>query len=144
MVKLRATIVIAQAVDPAFPSTYTRSGLNVTFRPKWPTSEKSRSFFTSSDQFCSELELRQGAKKWEPVLHSEERMRGSSLDSPVFDIHHVARSGGDNTTGRPIPYAMVISLVANRMPNIYDQVRQRYNQLQAIQPIPVHVPVRVG
>jgi hypothetical protein len=46
----------------------------------------------------TEEALRRDAHKWEPCTKSSIRVRATSLDDPVFDIHYSARRGG--MTGR--------------------------------------------
>jgi hypothetical protein len=152
MVVISATIAIATDVDPADPSNYTRSGIEVVFRPHEDyfandeaVNPRPRSFFSRSG-FASEADRRRDAGKWETVLNRTERLRGSSLFRPVFDIHYAAREEGHPTRTAPsIRYAMVISVESKNVPDLYDQVLQTYaTQLQALVPVlnlPVGIPV---
>ncbi|MEU9807951.1 S8 family peptidase [Mycobacterium sp. NPDC050853] len=140
-VTISATIVFASDVDPADPSNYTRSGLDVWFRPHRGklnasgTLAKTDSFFQSHD-FSTEQELRKDAHKWDTVMHASHRKLKQSLSHPVFDIHYNARSGGHSVSNSPrIRYAMVITVQVPKVPDLYEQVLRTYaTQLEALQP----------
>lgn len=155
---IRATFCIATDIDPEDSSNYTRSGLVATFRPHkekfTPKYDKRKGkfitalhpdtaqFFTMSDM-DTEQQLRDDALKWETVLRREKRFRGTSLRDPVFDIHFNPREGGaDATNPKPIPYALIITVQANRVSDLYDRVAARYRtQLEALQPV-IEIPIR--
>lgn len=171
MVTVTATFCFATHVDPQDPVSYTRSALLPTFRPdsrkvdedETPDVEvdsesntdstkakernpSSRSFFRASRLRLREGEQRTLGFKWEPVLHGSERLRASSLHDPVFDVHYVARQGGDDA--RPsgqIPYALVLTVDAPKVIDLYDQVLARYRTLlQPLRPTSsITVPVSV-
>ena len=152
MVELKATFCYATDIDPQDPSNYTRSGLEVRFRPKAdrfsgkdPQRAKTKSFFQPTKLYANEYELRSDAHKWETVLHSTARMRSSSLLSPIFDIHYNARTSGSLAINpRPIPYSLVVSISAPKTPNLYNNILTRYRtQLEALEPL-VDIPVRVS
>lgn len=157
MVKIKATLCYATSVDPHHPGNYTRSGLEVTFRPNnnrkrkvevWenePMHAESKSFFGKTKKaFQTEDELRRDAWKWENCLHAENRYLGKSLSEPVFDIHYNARSEGHNDTrNQELHYALIITVEAPKMDDFYDQVVRRYaTQLEQLQPV-INIPVRV-
>ena len=83
--------------------------------------------------------------KWETVLHAEKSMRGTSLNKPVFDIHYNARQGGagvKNNKADKIKYALILTITANKHPDLYNDILRSYNQILApIQP-QVGLPVR--
>ncbi|WP_394849621.1 S8 family peptidase [Pendulispora brunnea] len=147
-VVLSASLVIAPDVDPEHPGTYTRSGLEVSFRPhsrKFPKPRdgkqskhaKTRSFFSSSLLYGQpETVLREDGHKWEPCLHHEERLRATSLSEPCFDIYYHHRESGMKVVDpQPIPYAFVVSLKAPKVPDLYDRVVRAYaNVLVRLQP----------
>lgn len=141
LVTISATIVFASDVDPADPGNYTRSGLDVWFRPNRNVRNKSGSqiktapFFQSHD-FSTEQELRHDAHKWDTVMHASHRKQTSGLSHPVFDIHYNARSAGHNAGDSPrIRYAMVITVAMPKVRDLYEQVLRTYaTQLQALQP----------
>ncbi len=149
-VTLSATFCYATVTDPQDPGSYTRSGLEVVFRPhasRFASDEatvpKSRPFFRRA-AFKTEQESRNDAQKWETTLHASDRFRPTSLLRPVFDIHYNAReAGGAARDADRIKYALVVTLRAPRVPDLYDRVVRTYSsQLQALVPI-VDIPVRV-
>lgn len=141
-VLLAASLVIAPEVDPEHPGTYTRSGLEVAFRPhnakftkpkdgaKQPKHAKTRSFFSPANLYGSpESVLREDGHKWEPCLHHEERIRSSSLSEPCFDIYYHHRESGMKVVDpQPIPYAFVVSLKAPKVKDLYNRVVRAYAQ----------------
>jgi len=148
MVRLKATFCYACPVDPQDASTYTRAGLDVVFRPSakkikpGKANAVTKSFFTAS-KYASEQERRSDLGKWETVLHGDAKMRGSSLDMPVFDIHYNAREAGGMTTGADkIRYALIITVEASKHADLYNDILRAYaNILTPIQP-QVSLPIR--
>ncbi len=158
-VTIRATFCIATDVDPEDSSNYTRSGLVPTFRPDkdkrtpyWdkrkkemrePLQPDAEGFFKISD-FETEQELREDALKWETVLRKERTFKGARLKDPMFDVHYNPREGGaDASNPRPIPYALVVTISAKDVPDLYDRIATRYRtQLEALQPV-IEIPIRI-
>ncbi len=150
-VRITATLCFASETEPDQPSNYTRSGLEVVFRPDdtkfnsaGATVAKTSSFF-GQRSYASEAELRADAHKWETVLHETATKRGSGLRNPVFDIHYNARiAGHDGTSMAPrLRYAMVITVESARTPDLYDRVLRTYaTRLEALVPR-VGIPLRV-
>lgn len=149
-VAIAATFCYACRTDPQDPGSYTRSGLDITFRPhsqRFSTDEstdpKSASFFKRSD-FETEQALRNDAQKWETTLHASKTMRSTSLSVPVFDIHYNARmSGGVAREADKINYSLVVTVRAGRVRDLYDQVVRAYaGRLEVFSPI-IEIPVRV-
>jgi len=147
-VEIAATFCFATETDPEDPSNYTRSGLEVFFRPhadkfKTDLSEnpKTRTFF-SAGRWASEAELRTDAQKWENTLNERQTMRGSSLKDPVFDIHYNARSGGSLNRAAPaIKFALVVTVRAGQVSNLYNQVRTAFaTQLEPLEPV-IEIPI---
>jgi Subtilase family len=148
-VKIRATIAYSTEVDPSDPGNYTRSGLDVVFRPHRGKFGKagdrtvplSDSFF-KQHEFETEDELRRYSHKWDTVMHACKVKRIASLDNPVFDIHFNARSGGqDIVSQRKIRYAMVITVSCSGVDDMYDRVLRTYaTQLEALQPV-ISIPI---
>ena len=157
---ITATICYATAVDPEDPCSYTRSGLEVAFRPHGEkfskvkdegggnlvdsTHPKTDSFFQLRD-YSTEKERRRDAHKWETVLHRCKTKRASSLKDPVFDIHFAPRAYGAIAPAHmteKIRYALVITVRSKNTPNLYDQIVQRYRtQLRPLVPV-VQIPIR--
>lgn len=140
-VTISATVVYATEVDTADPGNYTRSGLEICFRPHIDklnsdgVTPKTAAFFRQDD-YDLERTLRSGAQKWDTVMHATENKLASSLKSPVFDIHYIAREGGQpSTKSSRMRYAMVISVKCARMPDLYDSILTNYaTQLEALSP----------
>ncbi len=156
-VKIKATLCYATAVDPHHPENYTRSGLEVSFRPdktKKRIDKKTgresihaatKPFFNSvQKEFQTEEELRRDALKWENCMHAEKSFNGTTLNDPVFDIHYNARMEGHNDTRlQEIEYALVITVEAPKVTDLYDKVVRRYaTQLEQLVPI-IELPLRV-
>ena len=152
MVHINATFCFATAVDPEHPGNYTKSGLSVLFRPnrlKFRTEDAvhpaTAPFFQAGELFAPEWQLRADAHKWETCLHRRVSKRAGSLNRPLFDIHYNARSGSrDDTSAEKIRYALVVTVEAPRVDDLYDRVVRTYRaQLQPLEPI-IEVPVPAG
>lgn len=131
---IKATFCFSTDVDPQDPINYTRSGLEITFRPdkgkrKEPTQREadSKPFFTLKDMYTTEQERRLDAHKWETVLHKERSMLGTSFNEPVFDIHYNARTAGQLAKSPTrIPYSLTITVQAPKISDFYDKIITRY------------------
>lgn len=146
-VTIDATLVISPEVDPSFPNAYTRAGLEVAFRPhsekhtdygegKLSKHASTKSFFSGKNMKISEYELREESHKWEPCLKAAQRFRAQSLKEPCFDIYYHNRyEGMPQDNPQPIPYALVISIRAPKVKNLYERVVRTYmNMLIPLQP----------
>jgi hypothetical protein len=141
MVKISATFCFATLIDPQSPDVYTRSALDITFRPKQSDSDKetrstSRPFFRASE-FSTESRQRSDEGKWENVLHATKNFQGSTLTNPVFDIHYNARLAGapaPNSYGEKMQYALVITVEAAKHTDLHDELLANYPQLEAFTP----------
>ncbi len=149
LITVIATLTFACEVDPQDPATYTRSGIEVVFRPHSEryaddaaTNPKTRPFF-GVPTTSSELDLRTSGHKWETVLHDSHRFQPRTLHNPTFDIHYLARQGGTSYPGAPtMRYSLVITLMAPRVPDLYNRVLQTYpTQLQALTPVRIPIPI---
>jgi len=150
MVDIMATFCFATSTDPQDPLNYTRSGLEVRFRPHDRKRKDPRQlhpdssfFFQAKDVSIEEADLRADAHKWETTLHKGRAMRASGLRNPVFDVHYNARIGGRNAVSADkIPYALVITIDSKRTRNLYDKILQRYPTiLEPLRPV-VEIPIR--
>lgn len=156
-VKITATLCYATNTDPHHPDNYTRSGLEVVFRPHSdkrskpapgkPESlhAKSQSFFGNTKKgLHSEQELRRDALKWENCIHCSKSFLGSSLKDPVFDIHYNARMEGRNSkSSEELNYALIITVEAPKEPNLYDQVVRRFaTKLEQFKPV-IEMPIKL-
>ncbi|KAF0182447.1 MAG: hypothetical protein FD124_2441 [Alphaproteobacteria bacterium] len=149
-VTITATLCYATAVDPHHPGNYTRAGLEATFRPHSEKRKKgdqihadSASFFGKSRRAQTEEELRRDAWKWENCQHADVTFLGRSLRNPVFDIHYNARlEGHGHAPAEKLRYALIITVKAKRVADLYDQIVRRYaTQLEALRPV-IDIPVR--
>lgn len=150
MVEISATFCFASATDPQDPLNYTRSGLEVRFRPHdkkrrdpKQLNANSSHFFQAKDIFVDESDLRADAHKWETTLHKCRSMRGMGLRNPVFDVHYNARVGGRNAKGADkIPYALVLTIRSAKTADLYNRIVHRYPTiLEPLKPI-VAIPIR--
>jgi hypothetical protein len=139
-VEITATVCFASETDPQDPLHYTRSGIEVLFvedtiNTRKSGARKTQTFFGRDNRFEDEWGLRVDAHKWETIVRRKKRKRAASLHEPVFELHHNAREGGrDSKSERPIPYAMVISLSAPKVRDLYDRVLNEYRVLQPLRP----------
>ncbi len=152
MADITATFCFATPTDPQDPLNYTRSGLEVRFRPhdrkrKDPGQlhPDSSFFFQAKDVSVEEAELRADAHKWETTLHKSRAMRAAGLRNPVFDVHYNARIGGRNAiSADKIPYALVITIEAKKTRDLYNKILQRYPTiLEPLRPV-VEIPIRTS
>ncbi|HCL5273756.1 TPA: S8 family peptidase [Salmonella enterica] len=135
-ISLSATFCYASATDPQDSASYTKAGLEVSFRPnedksksEGQTNADSKGFFELK-KYATESERRSDMGKWETVLHNSKNMRGSSLKNPVFDIHYNARDcGGMASKPEKIRYALIITVKASKHADLYNEILRAYNQI---------------
>lgn len=149
---LKATFCFASETDAQDPVNYTRSGLEVTFRPHDSVKKDAKQkyadaapFFKSDIyRYVDEIELRDDLAKWETTIHRSIDIDGSKLKNPVFDIHYNAReAGGVAAAPSRMPYALVVTVHAPDIPDLYDRIVRRYRtQLEMLQPV-VQIPIQV-
>jgi len=145
-VGIKATFCINAHTDPEHAVNYTRSGMGITFRPRHGIGETTSSdFFGINSQYKnSERELRDAAHKWETTLHRDRVFNdSSSLAGPVFDIEYHARSASKSVGPKSAPdvsFALVITLFAPGVPNLYDLIRQKYPVLT---PVELRTEIRI-
>jgi hypothetical protein len=148
-ITISATFCFACETDPQDPSNYTRGGLDVTFRPHADKREagkphpRSKSFFRRTD-YDTEAALRHDAHKWETTLHRRQSFLPATLLDPFFDVHYQTRQAGKASRGsEKIRYALIITVRAPKIPNLYDRIVQRYRtQLEPLRPV-IEVPVKI-
>lgn len=149
-VSIRSTICYKSHTDPHHPGNYTRAGLEVTFRPNDSKFSRDNQIHPDSARFfglslpgATEDELRRDAWKWENCLHAMQRKRGTSLQNPCFDIHYNARLEGRNfAPPESLKYAMVVTVHAKGVADLYDQVVRQYaTQIEPLRPL-VGIPIR--
>ena len=155
MITITATLVISPEIDPSYPNTYTKAGLEVTFRPnseKRKLNEKgdfsehpeTKSFFNRKGIFgAAELDLREDGHKWEPCLKATRKFRSSTLVNPLFDIYYHHREEGQALKEpKPIPYALVISMKAPRVKDFYNRVVRTYSSV--LVPLRPRTQIQIG
>lgn len=148
-VRLTATLCYASPTDPQDAAAYTRAGLETVFRPNHKkvadgkANADTKGFFDMK-KYATEEERRSDMGKWETVLHGTKRMRGSSLNHPVFDIHYNAREAGGRATGaEKIRYALIVTVEAPKHVDLYNEILRAYaTTLVPIQP-QVSLPIRI-
>lgn len=148
-ITLRATFCYASPVDPQDAAAYTKAGLDITFRPhqekKKPGAVQANSTtFFPLTEFRTEAELRADLGKWETVLHAQANFYGTSLCEPVFDVHYNARdAGGPQGSGaQRIRYALVLTVIAPKHPNLHQDILDAHVVLQALVP-QISLPIRL-
>ena len=148
---ITATLCFVTEVDPHHPGNYTRAGLEVTFRPHDQKRRKigqlhadSRSFFGKTQKGLIADDLRRDAWKWENCLHGTIAFQGRTLRNPVFDIHYNARlEGRDISSDKELTYALVLSVQAKQMSDLYDTIVRRYaTVIEPLRPV-VDIPITV-
>lgn len=78
------------------------------------------------------------------MLHRSKRFQPASLKDPFFDVHYQVRPSGKATRGsEKIRYALVITVAAPKVKNLYDRIVQRYRtQLEPLVPV-IEVPIQI-
>lgn len=138
-VTIKATFCISAHTDPEHAINYTRSGMGVTFRPLLGIGdETSTEFFGIKSQYkAAEREMRDAGHKWETVLHrTRDFVEGSALSSPVFDVEYHAREASRSVPPASAPdvsFALVVTVRAPGVSNLYDLIRQKYPVLLPIE-----------
>jgi len=149
---ITATFCYLTTTDPAHPATYTRSGLEITFRPHSerfkkiksgetrPEHAETKPFFGKNDIKLTEFDLRKDSHKWETCLHSNISKMHHTLKDPVFDIHYLSRFGGQPDNGHhKIKYALVITIDSPETVDLGSKIRRRFPDLETL--MPIHVPL---
>lgn len=148
MIEISATCCFATEIDSAHPSSYTRSGLEIIFRPDstkvGPAAKhaKTETVFSQSKLYDqTDMSLRSDAHKWETCLNGSIRKRATGLNAPVFDIHYMSRDEGHaDHHGGKIKYALVITITSDKHDDFYDMIVRKYrNVLEAMTPIQVPI-----
>src|SRR5262249_20073054 len=89
---------------------------------------KTKPFFAASNMYnAAEYELRDDGCKWEPCIHGERKFKADALHKPCFDIEYQHRELGTKAAApQPIPYALIVSMRAPDVPDLYNQVVRAY------------------
>jgi hypothetical protein len=141
MITVSATLVISPEIDPEHPGAYTRSGLEIAFRPhidmyseskgKRSKHPKTKSFFSTKNMYGkAEYEFREDGYKWEPCLKNSKQFRCKSLKKPCFDIYYHNREGASKAESPiPIPYSLVVGIQAPKINDFYNLVVRTYSHI---------------
>jgi len=141
LVTISATLCYACQTDPQDAPAYTRGGMETFMRPHaeryghaLATNPSTKSFFNVAQLGAVGLPSR--AHLWETTMRRTQRFQASSLHEPVFDMHHNARdAGAPATAADDLSYALVVSVSAPRMRDLYNGVVRRYRtQLEVLAP----------
>lgn len=158
-VKIGATLCYFSETNPENAYSYTRSGMEVVFRPN--ASKKTRvakkkskhQEHPDSDTFFGKDSLgdfspliNHQERFWETTRSALKTKRASSLDQPAFDLRYLIRGDTEESYDQKAPhlkYAMVVTVSAPQCKDLYDRIQRHYQQtLQAFRP-KIEVPVRV-
>lgn len=147
-VHLKATFCFNAITDPEHPLHYTRSGLDIVFRAneenikEGATHADTKTFFSVSNLYETEEELREDAHKWETCISRKQKFKRTTLSMPVFDVkYHAREKGGDSLEDLPpLNYSLVVSIRAEGDLNTYNLVLQQNQTLQAVK---VHNRIRI-
>lgn len=151
MVELTATLCFATPTDAKFPASYSRSGIHPTFRPNSNNTSGDRPApqpLFSQVRVFGASESRKDAHLWDTALKAHRVMRPATLQDPSIELHYNHRvegqvAPGDSQAHQTIPYALVLTVRARQMPDLYDQIRSRFAaHLQVLVPR-FEIPLRV-
>jgi len=146
-VRISSTFCISAQTDPEHAVNYTRSGMGIVFRPLQGLGQSdSAEFFGIGSQYkASERELRDAAHKWETVMHRDHFFDDpASLAGPVFDVEYQARESSRGVAPASAPdvaFALVITVHAVGVPNLYELIRAKYPVLQ---PVDLRTEIQLG
>lgn len=150
-IRLKVTLCYATGVNAESPGNYTKSAIEVLLRPdvdnmtKDPMRPKAKPFFDAK-KYATEDELRREGLKWSTVMTGEKVFDAErTIEEPFLELHYVARDGVErDDDAQTIPYAMVITIIAPKTPDIYERVLQRYaTKIRPIMEQEIQVPVEV-
>lgn len=151
-IELNATLCFYTDVDQQHTVSYTRAGVEVTFRPnlekktgqsKQPST---RSLFTKKKILGDEHNLRTDAHKWETCYKVSDKMLASSLLDPVFDIKYLTRDEGHSRSAAemrklpPLHYSLIVTIYHDKGYNIYESIRNHYT---ALVPLDINIDVAI-
>jgi hypothetical protein len=92
---------------------------------------------------ASEYELREDGHKWEPCLRHGQTFLAKSLQQPCFDIYYHHRESGTKAEDpKPIPYALIVSICAPKVRDLYDRVVRNYAGVLVPLKPQMRVPIR--
>lgn len=157
-VKVSATICYYTEVDQHHSVSYSKSGLEIVFRPdescfsvvkgKKSSVPKTEPFFSQKKVFDGSDTHRTKGHLWETCLSSQISLKASKLNKPVFDIKYLIRDEGHTISSyerrnlKPLSYSLVVTLELEGSANVYDAIRTKFSQILPIE-LQVDAIVRV-
>ncbi len=150
-VTLEGTVCFYSDVDQQHTANYTKSGLEITFRPncnrfkvdpktgKQSAHANTASFFNKVSIVGKEGNLRIDDHKWETCYSvSPKPFKVSSLDKPVFDIKYLTRDEGHSLSPyemrnlKPLPYSLIVTIELEKEFDLYSSIVSQYENLTPI------------
>ncbi|WP_437410957.1 S8 family peptidase [Serratia marcescens] len=149
-IDLSATLCFYTEVDHKHPVSYSRAGIEVTFRPhsekfkvnketgKLALEANTRSLFNKENILGNEQNLRKDAHKWETCYKVNDTFQASTINDPALDIKYLTRDEGHALTSKEMAslpvlnYSLVITLRTRKNTNLYDEIVNEYDLLQPI------------
>ncbi|HIF9347005.1 TPA: S8 family peptidase [Photobacterium damselae] len=144
-VELDATLCFYTDVDQQHTVSYTRAGIEVTFRPNFHKFTKStsepdtRTLFNKKNILGDEQTLRRDAHKWETCYKVHDRLMATSLKDPIFDIKYLTRDEGHGRSAsemKNLPllhYSLVVTLRFTNKYNVYKAILEQYDLLTPLE-----------
>lgn len=148
---MNATLCFYTDVDHQHPVSYSRAGIEVTFRPnsnnfsfnkktmKYSSEASTRTLFSKNKIFGNEQGLRRDSHKWETCYKVNDSFYSTSIFEPSLDIRYLTRDEGHPLTSkemRELPtlnYSLVVTLSTEKQAKLYDNVVIEYDQLVPIE-----------
>lgn len=149
-IDLAATLCFYTEVDHKHPVSYSRAGIEVTFRPhsekfkinketgKMALEANTRTLFNKEKILGNEQNLRKDAHKWETCYKVNDVFQASTINDPALDIKYLTRDEGHALTSKEMAslpvlnYSLVITLRTRKNTNLYDEIINEYDLLQPI------------
>ncbi|CAM3304958.1 MULTISPECIES: S8 family peptidase [Yersinia] len=149
-IDLAATLCFYTEVDHKHPVSYSRAGIEVTFRPhsekfkinkdtgKMALEANTRTLFNKENILGNEQNLRKDAHKWETCYKVNDVFQASTINDPALDIKYLTRDEGHALTSKEMAslpilnYSLVITLSTRKNTNLYDEIVSEYDLLQPI------------
>ncbi|EBG6450402.1 S8 family peptidase [Salmonella enterica] len=157
-IDLSATLCFYTEVDHKHPVSYSRAGIEVTFRPhsekfkvnketgKLALEANTRSLFNKENILGNEQKLRKDAHKWETCYKVSDTFQASTVNDPALDIKYLTRDEGHALTSKEMTslpilnYSLIITLHTRKNTNLYDEI---VNEYELLQPISINVTPEV-
>ncbi|EIO3939798.1 S8 family peptidase [Vibrio vulnificus] len=153
MIEMDATVCFYTDIDQQHTVSYTRAGLEITFRPNFEklgkdsSEAKTRSLFNKKNILGDDPTFRRDAHLWETCYKVHDRMRASSLKEPMLDIKYLARDEGHSRSAAemrklpPLYYSLVVTVQTNTEYDLYSDV---VNEFQLLTPLEVDLDAIVN